>query len=193
MPPPSSIDDIAARLCQAGEAGRRVGVAGSGRNVGTTYAAISLARALSTQGSVILLDLAFNAPNLSVISTDPQAPGIAELLSGQASFGDIITRDQFSNVHLIAAGNVAGAAADLAASPMLPSALDALAQSYDFVVVDLGAVPEMAPGLMPIATHAVLVAPDAAGAAARSARERLAAAGFADVSLLLGGAEAAAA
>jgi hypothetical protein len=193
LPQASSLDDIVARLRQAGEAGRRVGVAGSGRNVGTTYAAISLARALSAQGSVVLVDLAFNAPNLSVISTDPQGPGIAELLRSQASFGDIITRDQFSNVHLIATGNVAGDPASLAASPMLPAALDALAQSYDFVVVDLGAVAEMPPGLMSVVTHAVLVAPDAAGAAARSARERLTAAGFADVSLLLGGAEAAAA
>jgi hypothetical protein len=37
------------------------------------------------------------------------------------------------------------------------------------------------------------VTPDAASPAARSARERLTAAGFADVSLLLGGANAAAA
>ena len=46
------------------------------------------------------------APNLSVISTDPNAPGVAELVGGAASFGDIITRDQFSNVHLIATGNI---------------------------------------------------------------------------------------
>ena len=46
--------------------------------------------------NVVLVDLAFGAPNLSVISTDPNAPGIAELMRGQASFGDIITRDQYS-------------------------------------------------------------------------------------------------
>ena len=44
--------------------------------------------------NVVLVDLAFGAPNLSVISTDPKAPGIAELVRGTASFGDIITRDQ---------------------------------------------------------------------------------------------------
>ena len=49
-----------------------------------------------------------SAPNLSVISTDPNAPGIAELVAGAASFGDIITRDQYSNVHLVATGNVGG-------------------------------------------------------------------------------------
>ncbi len=66
-----------------------------------------MARALAQSGNVILIDLAWNAPNLSVVSTDPQAPGMAELLRGQTSFGEIITRDQFSNVHLIATGNVA--------------------------------------------------------------------------------------
>ena len=192
--PVSSVEQIAATLRQAGDAGRRVVVAGSGRNVGTTYAAIALARALAQSGDVILIDLAWNAPNLSVVSTDPQAPGMAELLRAQASFGQIITRDQFSNVHLIATGNVAGEGASLAASPMLPGAIEALAQSYDHVVLDVGAVTEVAPEYFrPLAGRAVLVAPDAAALAGRSARERLVSAGFGEVSVLLGGAEAAAA
>jgi uncharacterized protein involved in exopolysaccharide biosynthesis/Mrp family chromosome partitioning ATPase len=183
----SSIEQIAGWLRQSGEAGKRVAVAGSGRNVGTTYAAISLARALAAHGSVVLVDLAFNAPNLSVISTEPQAPGIAELLRGQASFGDIITRDQYSNLHLISTGNVAGDAIGLSAAPMLPSAIDALSQSYDFVVLDAGAVPEIAAErVAQLAARAVLVATDAVSPAARSARERLLAAGFPDVSLTLG-------
>ena len=190
----SSVEQIAAALRQAGDAGRRVVVAGSARNVGTTYAAIALARALAQSANVILIDLAWNAPNLSVVSTDPQAPGMAELLRGQTSFGEIITRDQFSNVHLIATGNVAGQGASLAASQMLPGAIEALAQSYDHVVLDVGAVTEVAPEYFTLlAGRAVLVAPDAAAPAGRSARDRLVSAGFADVSVLLGGAEAVAA
>jgi succinoglycan biosynthesis transport protein ExoP len=192
--PVGSVEQVAAALRQAGDAGRRVVVAGSGRNVGTTYAAIALARALAQSGNVILIDLAWNAPNLSVVSTDPQAPGMAELLRGQTSFGEIITRDQFSNVHLIATGNVAGEGASLAASQMLPGAIEALAQSYDHVVLDVGAVTDVAPEYFAaLAGRAVLVAPDAAAMAGRSARDRLVSSGFADVSVLLGGAEAAAA
>lgn len=192
--PVSSIDQIATWLQQAGDAGKRIAVAGSGRNVGTTYAAISLARSLAAHGSAVLIDLAFNAPNLSVLSNDPNAPGIAELLRGQASFGDVITRDQYSNLHLIATGNVAGDAMGLAAAPMLVSAVDALAQSYDFVIFDVGAVPEIAAErFSPLATRAVLVASDAASPAARSARERLLAAGFPDVSLAHGAADVVAA
>jgi uncharacterized protein involved in exopolysaccharide biosynthesis/Mrp family chromosome partitioning ATPase len=192
--PVSTIDQLAASLRQAGPAGRRVGVVGSGRNVGTTYAAISLARALAQQASVVLVDLAFSAPNLSVISTDPQAPGIADLVRGAASFGDIITRDQYSNVHLVATGNVAGDAAALAASPMLHSAINALGQSYDFVVIDLGAVTDLAAEhAAALSGRGVLVTPDVASPAARTACERLMAAGFGDMGVLLGGAEVAAA
>jgi Mrp family chromosome partitioning ATPase len=119
---------------------------------------------------------------------------MAELLRGQTSFGEIITRDQFSNVHIIATGNVAGEGASLAASQMLPGAIEALAQSYDHIVLDVGAVTDVPPEYFtPLAGRAVLVAPDAAAVAGRSARDRLLSSGFTDVSVLVGGAEAAAA
>ena len=185
--PVSSIDQIARSLRQSGDAGRRVTVVGGARNVGTTYAAITLARALAREANVVLVDLAFGAPNLSVISTDPNAPGIAELVAGAASFGDIITRDQYSNVHLIATGNVGGNAMALAASPMLPAIVEALGQSYEHVVLDIGAANEVqVERFAPMAQRVVLVASDPAHAGTRAVRERLMHAGFGDVMLLAG-------
>ena len=130
----STVEQIAQGLRQAGEAGRRVTVVGAMRNVGTTYAAISVARTLASDANVVLVDLAFGAPNLSTISTDRKAPGIVELVRGTASFGDIITRDQYSPVHLVATGNVGNEVPALAASPMLATAIEALVRSYDHVV-----------------------------------------------------------
>ena len=192
--PVSTIDQVARNLRQSGEAGRRVTVVGGARNVGTTYAAITLARTLAREANVVLVDFAFSAPNLSVISTDANAPGIAELAAGAASFGDIITRDQYSNVHLIATGNVGGNATALAMSPMLGTIVEALVQSYDHVVLDVGAATE-APveRFAPLAQRAVLVASDPANAATRAVRERLMLAGYGDVMLLAGMAEPAAA
>jgi len=192
--PVSSVDQIARNLRQSGDAGRRVTVVGGARNVGTTYAAITLARTLAREANVVLVDFAFSAPNLSVISTDANAPGIAELAAGAASFGDIITRDQYSNVHLIATGNVGGNATALAMSPMLGTIVEALVQSYDHVVLDVGAATE-APveRFAPLAQRAVLVASDPANAATRAVRERLMLAGYGDVMLLAGMAEPAAA
>ena len=192
--PVSTVDQIARSLRQAGDTGRRVTVVGTTRNVGTTYAAITLARALAREANVVLVDFAFGAPNLSVISTDPNAPGIAELVRGTASFGDIITRDQFSHVHLIATGNIGGDGPALAASPMLATVVEALVRSYDHVVIDVGSAAEVAvERFAPLAQRAVLVAADPATPATRAARERLMMAGFADVSLVAGVAQAAAA
>ena len=192
--PVSTVEQIARSLRQGGDAGRRVTIVGAARNVGTTYAAISLARALAKEANVVLVDLAFGAPNLSVISTDPEAPGIAELVRGTASFGDIITRDQFSNVHLIATGAVGNDGAALAASPMLATVIDALVRSYNHVVIDVGSAADVAvERFAPLAQRAVLVAADPANPATRAARERLMMAGFADVTLLAGAAQVAAA
>ena len=195
MPMPvSTVEQIARTLHQAGDSGRRVTVVGAMRNVGTTYAAISLARALAKDANVVLIDLAFGAPNLSVISTDPEAPGIAELVRGTASFGDIITRDQFSNVHLVATGNVGNDGPALAASPMLATVIEALVRSYNHVVIDVGSAADVAvERFAPLAQRAVLVAADPANPATRAARERLMVAGFADVTLLAGMAQTAAA
>jgi uncharacterized protein involved in exopolysaccharide biosynthesis/Mrp family chromosome partitioning ATPase len=189
-PAAGTIEQIAAQFRHAGEAGRRIAVAGSGRNIGTTFAAISLARALARDANVVLVDLAFGSPNLSVISSDPSAPGMAELVRGAASFGEAITRDQFSRVHLVATGNLGRDAAMIAASPNLPVAIEALARSYDHVVLDIGATSEIMPEqFVALAPNAVLVGAGSSDAATKAARDRLATAGFRDVRTVMGGSQ----
>jgi tyrosine-protein kinase Etk/Wzc len=190
----SSVEQIVQRLHQSGDAGRRVAVVGAMRNAGATFAAISLARMLANDGNVVLVDMAFASPNLSVISSDPKAAGIAELVRGTASFGDIVTRDHYSSVHVVAAGEVGGDGPMLAASPMLATMIEALARSYDHIVIDVGSAADaMVERFVSLSPRAVLVAADPANPATRAARERLLAAGFADVMVLVGGAQAAAA
>jgi len=190
----STVEQIAQGLKQAGDSGRRVTVVGTMRNVGTTYAAIALARMLAKDSNVVLVDLAFGAANVSVISTDPKAPGIAELVRGTASFGDIITSDQYSPVHLISTGHIGNDAVALAASPMLATVVEALVRSYDHVVIDVGAASDIAvEQFAPLAARAVLVAGDAANPVTRAVRDRLMMAGFADVALMAGAPQAAAA
>jgi Mrp family chromosome partitioning ATPase len=183
-----AIDDLARALRRLGEAGRRVTVVGSARNVGTTYTALGLARGLATQGGrVVLVDLALGAPNLAVISTNPDAPGFAELVRGTATFGQIVTRDKFSRIHIVATGKVAGEGAVILSSPRLVMALEALARTYDHIVIDAGAVPEMAAEpFARIAPRAVLVTANLADPATQAARDRLLAAGFTDVTVFLG-------
>ena len=189
----SGIDEIARSIEQAGGAGQRVAVVGSEHNVGTTVTAIALARRLAEAANVVLVDCAFTVPNLSLISNQPEAPGIAELVHGKASFGDIVTRDQQSRLHIVATGKVGDAAA-LSRSPMVATVIEALARSYQYVVLDLGAADDGALELFArLAPRAVLVTRSADGEPARRVSERLAAAGFGEVTVLVNGRQAVAA
>ena len=195
VPPASgSVEEIAASLRAAGDRGKRIMIVGAGRNVGTTHTAIILGRALAKNSQTVLVDLAVSSPNVSIISHDANAPGIAELIRGQASFGEIITRDRFSRLHLVALGRVGADAPAVLASQRLGSTIDTLARAYDHVVIDAGALPEAAIArLVQLAPRAVLVATNVTNSATIAARQQLIAAGFTDVAMLLGHPRAAAA
>jgi uncharacterized protein involved in exopolysaccharide biosynthesis/Mrp family chromosome partitioning ATPase len=186
--PGTTIEEIAASLQQSGDAGRCIAVIGAARDVGTTLSAIALSRELAQISRVILIDLAFAGPNIEVISSDPSAPGIAELVRGEASFGDIITRDRATRLHLVAAGQLGNDAEGIFVSQMLWAAIGALAQSYDHLVIDAGAQSETSlEPIAQVAPSAVLVGGVATAAGALNAlSEELAAAGFAKVSVLTG-------
>jgi polysaccharide biosynthesis transport protein len=179
-------DALVSGIRRSGEAGRRMTVVGAARNIGTTSTAIALARALAADSRVLLIDLALGAPNIAAISSDPGAPGIAELVRGTASFRHIITRDRASRVHLIAAGNVPADTGSILRSERLTIAMSALARTYEHVVVDAGALPQLAlERFARLAPHAVLVAPGLADEATNAARQQLIGAGFANVTLFV--------
>jgi succinoglycan biosynthesis transport protein ExoP len=183
--PPGAVDGLVREIAE-GHA-RRITVVGVTRDVGASMAAIALARSLARQTRVVLVDLALGAPALSIIAGDPATPGIAELVAGTASFGQIITRDRYSRVHLIMAGCQPIDAAAIMSSQRLSITIEALARSYDHVVVDAGTAGEAAlERLAQLAPRAVLVAAEVDDPAIAPARERLLQAGFADVSLLAG-------
>jgi succinoglycan biosynthesis transport protein ExoP len=160
-------------------------VVGAARQIGTTVTAITLARSLAREGRVVLVDLALGNPEVSVIAADPSAAGIAELIRGTASYGEIITRDRDSRVHLVMAGRALADAEAVIASPRLSITLEALARSYDHLVIDAGALPEIdAERFAEFAPRAVLVARQIDDLAAIEARERLLRAGFVEVNAL---------
>ena len=65
---------------------------------------------------------------------DHDEPGFSELLAGEALFSDIIMRAPGSRLHSIGPGR-AGRAAVLAAPDLVDVALDALCETYDWVLV----------------------------------------------------------
>jgi succinoglycan biosynthesis transport protein ExoP len=179
------IAELARDIGASPEAGRRVVVVGAQRHIGTTVAALALARKLSRHARVVLVDLAFAHPNLSSVAIDPDAPGIADLVRGSASFGAIISRDRDSRAHIVPAGRGGPDNAAILASERIGVALDALARTYDHVVVDAGTASDPLPEpLLRGAPRAVLVVAGVPHEAALAARDRLHVAGFAEVAMV---------
>jgi len=88
-------------------------------------------------------------------------------------------------VHLITVGHGDVSSSAILSSQRLAITLEALSRSYDYVVLDVGALPGIAPEKFArLAPRAVLVADDVDGPATESARERLLSAGFPNVSVL---------
>jgi precorrin-6B methylase 2 len=70
---------------------------------------------------------------------------------------------------------------------MFMAALDALAQSYEYLVVDMGAASGSAlTSIARVVPRAVLVAGDTAEAGIQTARDQMRSAGFHDVAVLTG-------
>ena len=103
-----------------------------------------LAELLSRRCRCILVDL--------TVDDDSGEPGFSELLAGEALFSDIIMREPGSRLHRIGTGH-AGSAAVLAATDLVDVALDALCETYDWVLV-AAASGDTTPALAPIARRA---------------------------------------
>jgi exopolysaccharide transport family protein len=174
-----SFQNLIAELEESGEAARRVTVVGLADMPSSAKAAIALARNFAIRHRVALVDVAVNSPSVAAISNDHDAPGLAELLRGNVSFSQIITRDHQSRVHVISAGEAGTDSEALIASERLSIAMDALARTYDHVVIDAGSISGVPlRALSRLGTYALLVAADPASEAIQTTKEALFAAGF---------------
>lgn len=182
-----SIADLAQGVRDAGDVGKRVAVVGAAAGIGTTMTAVALARDLASDRRVVLVDLALDRPKLATITPDPRMPGIADLVRGTASFGQIIARDRHSRAQVIPAGRAGMAAADVIGSERLKIAIDALTRSYDHVIIDASATPHaLDDKIARLAPCAVLVASGLAASKADAVRDQMANAGFTDIAVFTG-------
>jgi uncharacterized protein involved in exopolysaccharide biosynthesis len=178
------IETLAQQLRNAGEAARKVTVLGTGRTESVTLTALTLARLLARQSKVVLVDLTDFAATLKAVSNDPAAPGLAELMLSEASFGQVITKDKMSALHLVSSGRP-GADRALLQSPRLALALDALLRVYDHVLLDAGTASDLPAELLTAKAQAVVVPDPAMTADARTQMcDQLKAVGFSAVTML---------
>ncbi len=123
--PDQTLAELAARVARppSGQAPLAIVLDGAGPQGST---ARDLGELLALRRRCIMVDLGRDE--------DRQRPGFSELLSGEAVFSDIIMRDSGSRLHNISAGR-AGREAVLAAPELVEIALDALCETYDWVLV----------------------------------------------------------
>jgi uncharacterized protein involved in exopolysaccharide biosynthesis/Mrp family chromosome partitioning ATPase len=178
------VGQLANALVDAGSTARKVTVLGNAAGDGVTLTALALARLMARQAKVVVVDLVASSLTLSAASADPTAPGLAELMQGEASFAQIITKDRLSRVHLVSAGRP-GFDRALLQSPRLILAIDALLRVYDHVVLDAGTASDLPAELLTSEARAIVV-PEASMApeARKSMCDQLTAVGFSDVTML---------
>jgi succinoglycan biosynthesis transport protein ExoP len=180
----SEIEQLADRLRDAGEAARKITVLGTASGESITLTALTLARLIARSARVVVVDLSAASPTLQAVSADPAAPGLAELMLGEASFSQVITRDRLSRVHLVSAGRQ-GADRALLQSPRLTLAIDALLRVYDHVLLDAGAASDLPAELLTAHARAVVVPDASMQADARTLMcDQLRAVGFTEVTML---------
>jgi succinoglycan biosynthesis transport protein ExoP len=185
----SEIERLADDLLDAGAAARKITVLGTASNESIALTALAIARLIARNAKVVVVDLVAASQTISSVSADPGAPGLAELMLGEASFAQIITKDRLSRVHLVNSGRP-GADPALLRLPRLGLAVDALLRVYDHVVLDAGTAFDLPAELLAAQARAVMV-PDAAMAAdARTSMcDQFRAVGFSEVTMLSGPAQ----
>lgn len=149
----------------------------------STASLIGFARNLAREGRPVIIDLDSHAGQVAALMiTQPETEelkGLTDLLEGGASFTDVIHRDYATRLHYIPFGT-----AERFDPDDLDIILDALAQTYDFVL--LAAPPfstsDMSKVLAPYADFVVLAVPeDGDEVASKAAQQDLAEAGAAEV------------
>jgi len=182
--PLGEIEQLAEHLRNAGPAAHKVTILGTASGEGITLTALTLARLMARDTKVVVVDLAASSQMIPVVSVDPNAPGLAELMLGEASFAQVITKDRLSRLHLVCAGRP-GFDRALLQSPRLTLAIDALLRVYDHVLLDAGAASDLPAELLTAQARAVVVPDVSMEQEARTLMcEQLTAVGFSEVTML---------
>jgi len=180
----AEVEQLAGRLLAAGAEARKVTILGTASSESIILTTLTIARLIARGSRVIVVDLAATSPTVSAVSVDPNAPGLAELMQGEASFTQVITKDRLSRAHLVSSGRP-GSDHALLQSPRLALAIDALLEVYDHVLLNAGSASDLPAELLTSQARAIVV-PDASMAAdaRKQMCDELKAAGFSEATML---------
>lgn len=104
---------------------------------GKTTISSNLASVLAERERVLLIDVDLRKPRIgSLFGVDPQRPGLAQLLAGEATLEETLVVTDTGSVDLLAAGSVKDNPQVMLASDRFRALIDELAKRYDRIVFD---------------------------------------------------------
>jgi len=185
-PQPDSIAALAGLLDPgtSDAAHRRTLVVATANALAASGVGLALGRQLAEAGRrVVMVDIDAEEALLSGLA-GPSAVGLSDFAAGAAGFGAILHGDPQSAAHLVPAGGMGRPPAEI-----VEFAVEALARSYEAVVIVAGVLPAAAgdfDALCGLADDAVIVTEEpASDSAVRAAYARLTGAGLKPVVVML--------
>ena len=123
-------------LAAPASTGRRTLITGAAPGSSAADEAIALANALSDLGShVVLINWDPAGGRLAQLNGADNGTGISDLVSGAASFDDVVRRVPGSGVHVIGSGQAASGSVYAVDPDQLNLVLDALDEAYEHIVI----------------------------------------------------------
>jgi polysaccharide biosynthesis transport protein len=181
---PASIGEVAQRLRANAALGRGVAVMGAAPSTATTPGTLALARALSADAKVVLVNLVSGDAAVATLGLPGDTAGIVEVVRGAASFGQVIRRDKASRAHLVAFGWPELGLDTILNSRRFQTMIGALSKAYDHVILDGGDVRNGGLRLAAIAPRGVVIAAPDAQEDTIAAVGLMSGAGFVDVTVM---------
>jgi len=108
--------------------------AGEGKTVSTLNLSLSLAQLPGQR--VLLIDADLRTTGLSIVTGAVEAPGLAEVLAGQAAFEAALLSTNFPNLYIVGAGEAQMPAGDLFAGPKFKDFIGWCNEIFSMIIVD---------------------------------------------------------
>ncbi len=186
--PASAVEDFAHHLHGEGVPNSQIAIFGAEPHLDRSGLAIQFSRALSREARVVLVGLGSGDAAITEIAAEPDAAGLAELVAGTASYGDIINRDRFSGLNLILSGRAPATRGALLKEASLAQSFKALSAAYAHVVIDAGMVGAgAAEAIAAFAPHAIVLVENVGDEGVAQAQQQLLQAGFHHVTIFIAG------
>jgi len=104
---------------------------------GKSTVAMNLAYTLANSNEkVLLIDCNFRRPSVRTQFADTRPEGLSNLLIGQGRLDELVTRTEFSNLHVLSSGPMPPTPAELLGSPAMRALLEEARSQYDRVLLD---------------------------------------------------------